>query len=152
MASHHNDRIEDFLDGPQEFDLCRFSLIQAFRKHGDPDNPINRGVLDPKSLATRQLSTSPLRLGKVMYRAAGSDKWEEKSWDWAISEIAKRIKQTRDETFVRTVKVGDKDVTVNRTEGIAWLGGAANNSEDCYLGTKFSRALGLAYLEHQARI
>jgi len=119
---------------------------------GDPDNPINRGVLDPKSLATRQLSTSPLRLGKVMYRAPGSGKWEEKSWDWAISEIAKRIKQTRDETFVRTVKVGDKDVTVNRTEGIAWLGGAANNSEDCYLGAKFSRALGLVYLEHQARI
>jgi len=119
---------------------------------GDPDHIINRGALDPKSVAVRQLSTSPLRLNKVLYRAANSDKWEEKSWDWAIGEIAKRIQKTRDETFVRTVKVGDKDVTVNRTEGIAWLGGAANNNEDCYLGSKFSRALGMVYVEHQARI
>jgi len=138
---------------------CGCGLITAADEHGhflnvegDPENPINRGALDPKSIAARQLSTSPLRQGKVLYRAPGSDKWEEKSWDWAVGEIAQRIKKARDETFVRTVKVGDKDVTVNRTEGLAWLGGAANNSEDCYLASKFSRALGLAYLEHQARI
>ena len=138
---------------------CGCGLITAADEHGhfinvegDPENPINRGALDPKSVSVRQLSTSPLRLGKVLYRAPGSDKWEEKSWDWAVSEIAKRIKTARDETFVRTFKVGDKDGTVNRAEGIAWLGGAANNSEDCYLASKFSRALGLVYLEHQARI
>ena len=138
---------------------CGCGLITAADENGhfinvegDPENPINRGALDPKSIAVRQLSTSPLRLGKVLYRAPGSDKWEEKSWDWATGEIAQRIKKSRDETFVPTFKVGDKDVTVNRTEGIAWLGGAANNSEDCYLASKFSRALGLAYLEHQARI
>lgn len=119
---------------------------------GDPDHPINRGALDPKSIAVRQLSTSPRRLGKVLYRAPGSDHWEEKSWDWAVGEIAKRIKKTRDETFVRTAKVGDKEVTVNRAEGFAWLGGAANNSEDCYLASKLTRSLGVVYLEHQARI
>lgn len=119
---------------------------------GDPENPINRGALDPKSVAVRQLSNSPLRLGTVRYRAPGASRWEEKSWEWAIGEIAKRVKKTRDETFVRTVKVGDKDVTVNRTEGIAWLGGAANNNEDCYLATKLMRSLGVVYLEHQARI
>ncbi len=119
---------------------------------GDPENPMNRGALDPKSIAVRQLSNSPLRLHRVMYRAPGSDKWEEKSWEWAISEIAKRVKKTRDQSFVRTIKVGDKDVTVNRTEGIAWLGGAANNNEDCYLAVKLMRSLGVVYLEHQARI
>jgi formate dehydrogenase major subunit len=119
---------------------------------GDPDHPTNRGALDPKSIAVTELSRSPLRLHTVMYRAPGSDRWEEKTWDWATEEIAKRIKQARDDSFVSTVKVADKDVTVNRTEGVAWLGGAANNSEDCYLASKFSRALGLAYLEHQARI
>jgi formate dehydrogenase major subunit len=119
---------------------------------GDPDHPTNRGALDPKSLAIRQMSTSPLRLKTVMYRAPNSDQWEVRTWDWATERIAQRIKQTRDETFVPTVMVEDKVVTVNRTEGLAWLGGAANNSEDCYLATKFSRALGLAYLEHQARI
>ena len=87
-----------------------------------------------------------------MYRAPGSSEWEEKSWDWAVSEIAQRIKKTRDESWVSSVKVDDKDVPVNRTEGLAWLGGAANNNEDCYLSSKLARSLGVVYLEHQARI
>ena len=119
---------------------------------GDPDHIVNRGVLDPKSIAVRQLSTSPLRLHKVMYRAPGSTEWEEKTWDWAIGEIAMRIKNTRDRSWVETVKVDGKDAPVNRTDGLAWLGGAANNSEDCYLSSKLARALGVVYLEHQARI
>lgn len=116
---------------------------------GDPDNPVNRGALDPKSVSVRQLSQSPLRLKKPLYRAPGSDKFEEKDWDWTIAEVAKRIKTTRDATFQKT---NDKGVTVNRTSGIAFLGGAANNNEECYLASKLSRALGLVYLEHQARI
>jgi formate dehydrogenase major subunit len=119
---------------------------------GDPDHIVNRGALDPKSIAVRQLSTSPLRLHKVMYRAPGSAEWEEKTWDWAIGEIAGRIKKTRDEGWVASVTVDGKDVPVNRTEGLAMLGGAANNNEDCYLYTKLARALGVSYLEHQARI
>ena len=67
---------------------------------GDPDHPTNRGALDPKSLAIRQMSTSPLRLKTVMYRAPNSDQWEVKTWEWATERIAQRIKQTRDETFV----------------------------------------------------
>jgi len=116
---------------------------------GDPDNPQNRGALDPKSISVRQLSTSPLRLKKPLYRAPGSAQFEEKSWDWMITEVAKRIKATRDATFEKT---NAKGVTVNRTPGIAFLGGAANNNEECYLASKLARALGIVYLEHQARI
>ncbi len=119
---------------------------------GDPDHIINRGALDPKSAAIRQLSNSPLRLHGVKYRAAGTGVWEEKSWDWAVSEIAQRIKKTRDESWVASVNVEGNEVPVNRTEGIAWLGGAANNNEECYLSAKLARSLGVVYLEHQARI
>ncbi|MDH5200407.1 MAG: twin-arginine translocation signal domain-containing protein [Candidatus Bathyarchaeota archaeon] len=138
---------------------CGCGLIIATDEHGhvinsegDPDHIVNRGALDPKSISVRQLSNSPLRLNKVLYRAPGSEQWEEKTWEWATVEIAKRIKQTRDETFVGSVEVEDREVPVNRIEGIAWLGGAANNSEDCYLACKLARALGVVYLEHQARI
>lgn len=116
---------------------------------GDPDNPTNRGALDPKSISVRSMSQSPRRLRKPLYRAPGSDKFEEKEWDWVITEVAKRIKQTRDATFEKT---NDKGATVNRTQAIAFLGGAANNSEECYLAAKLSRSLGIVYLEHQARI
>ena len=116
---------------------------------GDPDHVTNRGALDPKSVSVRELSTSPARLGKVLYRAPHGTEWEEKDWDWAITEIADRVKATRDATFT---KMDENGVTVNRTEGIAFLGGAANNNEDCYLAIKLARALGLVKIEHQARI
>jgi formate dehydrogenase major subunit len=119
---------------------------------GDPDNIVNRGALDAKSVAIRQLSNSPLRLHNVKYRAAGTSEWVEKPWDWAVKEIAQRIKKTRDESWMANVTVDGNEVAVNRTEGIAWLGGAANNNEECYLSAKLARALGVVYLEHQARI
>jgi formate dehydrogenase major subunit len=119
---------------------------------GDPNNIVNGAGLCPKPVALGQLSTSPLRLKKVQYRAPGSEQWEEKDWDWAMTRIAELAKKTRDESWVATAKVDGEDVPVNRTEGIAWLGGAANNSEECYLSTKLARALGVVYLENQARI
>lgn len=115
---------------------------------GDPDHPTNMGRLDPKSISQRQLVNSERRVVQPLYRAPGSDKWEEKPWEWMFGEIARRIKKTRDATWVS--KVGD--VPVNRTEGVAWLGGASNNNEDCYLATKSMRSLGVVYIEHQARI
>ena len=141
------------------FCSCGCGLIIATNEEGhitnsegDPDNIVNRGALDPKSIAIRQLSNSPLRLHSVKYRAPGSSEWEEKPWDWAVSEIAQRMKKTRDESWVASVNVDGNDVPVNRTEGIAWLGGAANNNEECYLSSKLARSLGIVYLEHQARI
>jgi formate dehydrogenase major subunit len=116
---------------------------------GDPDAINNRGALDPKSISVRSMSQSRRRLSKPLYRAPGADKFEEVEWDWIITEVAKRIKKTRDETFEKTNADG---VTVNRAQGIAFLGGAANNDEECYLAVKLARALGLVNIEHQARI
>jgi formate dehydrogenase major subunit len=116
---------------------------------GDPDHIISQGALDPKSICVRQLNTMDTRVGKVLYRAPYSDKWEEKDWDWAFPQIATLIKDARDETFQEKDANG---VTVNRTEALAFFGGAANNDEDCYLAVKLMRALGLVAIEHQARI
>lgn len=115
---------------------------------GDPEHPINEGSLCSKGMALYQVATSDRRLTKVLYRPAGGDRWEERSWDWAIPEIAKRIHATRAATFVTS----DKGKVVNRTAGIACLGGAALDTEECYLYAKLARALGIVYLEHQARI
>ncbi|MFI5354816.1 MAG: formate dehydrogenase, partial [Desulfobaccales bacterium] len=115
---------------------------------GDPDHPINQGSLCSKGQAVFEVVTSPRRLQKVRYRAAGSDHWEEKDLDWAMQTLAQRVKATRDANF--TAKSGD--VTVNRTETLASIGGAALNNEECYLLAKLSRALGIVYLEHQARL
>lgn len=116
---------------------------------GDPDHPINQGSLCSKGQALIQVANNERRMTKVLYRAPYSDKWEEKSWDWAIPRIAKNIKKTRDENWV--TKDG-KGRVVNRVEALAGLGGAALDNEECYVWSKLARALGIVYLEHQARI
>ncbi len=116
---------------------------------GDPEHPINQGTLCSKGQAVFEVVTSPRRLKKVRYRAPGSDAWEEKPLDWAVKTVAQRLKDTRDGSFVAKSPAG---VTVNRTEALASIGGAALNNEECYLITKLTRALGIVYLEHQARL
>lgn len=117
---------------------------------GDPDHPINRGAACAKGAALRQLSAdNPRRLSRVLYRRPGGTSWEEKSWDWAIEEIAKRIKKTRDSSFITRDAKGN---LVNRTEAIGNLGGSALDNEECYLLVKMTRALGLVYIEHHARL
>jgi len=83
---------------------------------------------------------------------AGSDHWEDISWNDAITRVAQKIRKTRDATWIATEKVGDKEVPVNRTDAIGFLGGAQNTNEECYLFQKAARLLGLAYVEHQARL
>jgi len=46
----------------------------------------------------------------------------------------------------------EKGELVNRTEGIASVGSAAMDLEECFTYQKFLRSLGLVYIEHQARI
>ena len=116
---------------------------------GDPEHPINQGSLCSKGQAVFEVVTSPRRLKKVRYRAAGSDHWEEKPLDWAMAQLAQRVKATRDASF--TAK-GAGGTTVNRTETLASIGGAALNNEECYLISKLARSLGIVYLEHQARL
>ena len=117
---------------------------------GDPDHPVNRGAACAKGASMRQLSAdNPRRLSKVLYRRPGGTDWEEKSWDWAIDQIARRIKNTRDASFIERNNQGQ---IVNRTEAIANLGGSALDNEECYLLAKLTRALGLVYIEHHARI
>jgi formate dehydrogenase major subunit len=117
---------------------------------GDPDHPINEGALCSKGAALIQLSAdNPKRLQKPMYRAPYATEWKEVSWDWALDEIAGRIKKSRDASFITKNAKGQ---IVNRTDGIASVGSAAMDNEECYLYQKFLRSVGLVYIEHQARI
>ena len=118
---------------------------------GNPDHPVNEGALCSKGNSLYQTANDPkgLRNSTVRYRAAGASEWQELDWDRAIRMMAQRIKRTRNRNFTR------KDADCNkvmRTEGIAALGGAALDNEECYLYTKLMRSLGIVYLEHQARI
>jgi len=116
---------------------------------GDPDSPVNEGRLCPKGATSMQLAVSTRRVEKPLYRAPGSDKWQEISWDEMLDRLARRIKESRDATFVTQDGKGN---TVNRCEGVAFAGGAAFSSEEGYFAAKLMRTLGVIYIEQQARV
>jgi formate dehydrogenase major subunit len=116
---------------------------------GDPDHPINEGALCAKGAALSQLVNNENRLMTPLYRRPNSTQWQEVSWDWALWTIAERIKESRDKSFTHKNEKGE---VVNRTNGIASVGSAALDNEECWLIQAMMRSLGLVYIEHQARI
>ena len=122
---------------------------QVVNIEGDPDHPINQGSLCSKGSTLKQLVNSDRRVVKPLYRAPYASEWREVEWVWALDEVAKRVKQTRDASWVET---DDNGRLVRRTEAIAHVGSAALDNEECSLLVKALRSLGLVYIEHQARI
>ena len=124
---------------------------------GNPDSPISEGTLCPKGAATYQLVMNELRWTKVKYRAPGSDHWEYKTLDWAMKRVAELVKKTRDANFnefqdMPDGKGGKVKKRVMNTYAIASLGGATIDNEWNYAQQKLMHALGVVYLENQARI
>ena len=122
---------------------------QVIHVEGDPDHPINRGTLCPKGASLEQDILNERRLLKPQVRRPGGTDWEDISWDDALSEIAQRVKTSRDQTFVEKDAMGH---TVNRCEGIAFTGGCTDTNEFNFLVVKTMRSLGVCYLENQARV
>ena len=116
---------------------------------GDPDHPINEGTLCAKGAALSQLVNNENRITTPLYREPYGSGWKQLSWDQALQMIAQRIKKTRDAGFEHK---NPKGQVVNRTNTIAHIGSAALDNEECWLVQAMMRALGLIYIEHQARI
>ncbi len=122
---------------------------QVIHVEGDPDCPTNRGTLCPKGSSLEQDMLNPRRLTKPQVRRPGATEWEDISWDSALNEIARWTKKTRDDSFVEKDASGR---TVNRCEGMSFIGGCTDTNEFNYLVVKTMRSLGLVYLENQARV
>ncbi len=122
---------------------------KVINTEGDPDHPINRGSLCSKGGSIYQLSVNNNRMDKVLYRAPYATEWKEVTWEWALDKMAHNIKESRDKSFTHR---NSKGQVVNRTNGIASVGSAAMDNEECFIYQKLLRGLGLVYIEHQARI
>ena len=117
---------------------------------GNPESPINEGTLCPKGANAFQLAVNPHRVTQVLYRAPCSDRWETRPLDWALDQIAQRIKAARDADFTERNQDGR---LLNSVRTIGTLGGATIDNEENYLIKKlFCGGLGVVSIENQARI
>jgi formate dehydrogenase major subunit len=156
-------KVDRLKNAKQTYSLCYYCSVtcglicstdmktgKIINIEGDPDHPINEGTLCAKGAGIFQMTAAnEHRLTKVLYRAPYSDKWEVKKWDWAISQIAKKIKDARDKGFI--AKNSDGKI-VNRLETIAHMGSSKLDNEECWSITAMMRSLGLVYMDHQARV
>jgi formate dehydrogenase major subunit len=161
-AALNMEKTKKLLRGKRTTSICCFCSVGCglicstdeegtiFNIEGDPDHPINEGTLCPKGADIMQTTAANKhRLTEVLYRAPYSDRWEKKDWDWAITRIAEKIKTARDADFIRTNSQGK---TVNRVETITFHGSSNVNNEECFMMASMARALGLVYIDHQARV
>lgn len=117
---------------------------------GDPDFPVNEGSLCAKGASLCSMYTHTHgRVLKPMYRAPYSNKWEEKDWDWMLDHIAKHIKEARDKDLILKNGAGQ---TVNRLETLFWMGTSHASNEECALIHEAMKGLGIASMDHQARV
>src|SRR5438067_13330239 len=130
-------------------DKAKNAVPQVVHVEGDADHPINRGTLCPKGASLEQDILNERRLLKPQVRRPGSDHWEDIAWDRAFDEIARKLKDSRDATFVEQ---DDKGNTVNRCEGLGWIGGCTDTNELNFLAVKTMRSMGVCYFETQARV
>src|ERR1700735_73882 len=117
---------------------------------GDPDSPISTGHLCPKGANAYQLSVNSHRVLEVLYRAPYSDHWETRTMEWALEQIAERVKTTRDADFTTRDEQGR---LLNSVRSIGSLGGGTiDNQGDSLLKKALRGGLGVVSIENQARI
>jgi hypothetical protein len=110
---------------------------------------IRRG--ETEKLATRDRAWDPFDLMQDLVRW---DPFREMSRALTRGDVGGfipsfEVKETRDATYEET---DEKGVAINRTLGIAHLGGATLDNEENYLIKKLFTSLGIVQIENQARI
>lgn len=116
---------------------------------GDVDHPTNRGTLCPKGAALLDTVNAPTRLHKPRVRRAGSDHFEDISWDEALDKIARYMKDDRDAHFVEK---NEKGQTVNRWLTTGFLAASATTNETAFATYKVVRSAGMLAFDNQARV
>ena len=125
---------------------------------GNPESPISRGTLCPKGAATYQLAVNPNRITKVSTRAAArpSGKRGPSTGRWTASPIRQgdaRSQLRRANRLEGKPQDGKREVDKRSTiPGHRLAGGATMDNEWNYVQAKLMRALGVVYIENQARI
>jgi formate dehydrogenase major subunit len=129
--------------------LSKGEKAEIVHIEGDNDHPTNRGTLCPKGAALLDFVQSETRLKHPMIRKAGSNKFEQVSWNEALDRVARLMKDDRDKNFIQKNNDG---VTVNRWLTTGFLAASATTNETAWATYKVVRSAGILAFDNQARV
>ena len=129
--------------------LAKGEQADIIHIEGDVDHPTNRGTLCPKGAALLDMVHAETRTKYPQIRKAGSDKFEQVSWDVALDRVARLLKDDRDKNFIAKNNDG---VTVNRWLTTGFLAASATTNETAFVTYKVVRGAGMLAFDNQARV
>jgi formate dehydrogenase major subunit len=129
--------------------LSKGEKAEIVHIEGDVDHPTNRGTLCPKGAALLDFVHSETRLKYPMIRKAGSNKFEQVSWNEALDRVTRLMKDDRDKNFIQKNNDG---VTVNRWLTTGFLAASATTNETAWATYKVVRSAGILAFDNQARV
>ena len=125
----------------------------AHRIEGDPENPLNRGQLCTKGLATLEYVYHPDRVRYPLIRAGnkGEGKWERISWDHALDRIAEEFNRIKNDlgaesvAFIRGASKAYIDVGIGRLANVFGSPNFAAQGQVCHTPRVMATTLTCGY-------
>src|SRR5690606_19469741 len=130
-------------------DGAKNAKASIFHIEGDPDHPVNRGALCPKGAGLVDFIHSESRLKFPEYRAPGSDKWQQISWEEAFDRIAKIMTAVQDVYFIPMTA---ECIDVIQCFSTGMLCASVSTIVSGYLAQKFTRPFIMLALDKQTRV
>ena len=120
---------------------------------GDPNSPVNRGVLCTKAMASLEHLYHPERLRSPLKRSGnrGEGNWQRTSWDEALGIICEKLKSTREEcgpesvVFIHGAAKGLQETYLRRFANVFGTPNVASTGHVCFLPRKFGSLVTLGF-------
>jgi len=126
---------------------------KAVKIEGDPESPVNRGLLCKKALASLEFLYHPERLRYPLKRKGnrGEGKWQKISWDEALGLISERLKSTKKNSgaesvvFIQGAAKGLQETFLRRFANVFGTPNLASMGHVCFLPRKFGSLMTFGY-------
>jgi len=120
---------------------------------GDPENPINKGLLCEKALASLEYLYHPERLRYPLKRKGnrGDGKWQRISWDEALDIVSERLQSAKKESgpesvvFIHGAAKGLQETFLRRFANVFGTPNVASMGHVCFLPRKFGSIMTFGY-------